>query len=188
MVAKGLDFPNVTLVGVISADTSINMPDFRAAERTFQLLTQVAGRAGRGKDLGEVVIQTFSPEHYSVQMAANQDFRGFYRKEIAYREELRYPPYSRFANLISTAEESPRARQRAHAVAAALKSVVPKEVELIGPAAAPLSKLKTLYRWHVVVRAPVDSPLSAWVRQSLSQLPVSDRIRIAVDIDPLSMA
>ncbi len=187
MVAKGLDFPNVTLVGVISADTSINMPDFRAAERTFQLLTQVAGRAGRGVVPGEVVIQTFSPEHYSLQMATQQDYRGFYNKEIAFREELRYPPFSRFANLVCTAEVSAEARRRAHAVAAALKSVTPKEVELIGPAAAPLSKLKTLYRWHVVLRAPVESLLSDWVREAVSTLPISDRIRIAIDIDPMSM-
>ena len=188
MVAKGLDFPNVTLVGVISADTSINMPDFRAAERTFQLLTQVAGRAGRGMRPGEVAIQTFSPEHYSLQMAKDQDYRGFFRKEIEFRRELRYPPFSRFANIICTDEQSPEAKRKAHAVAAALKSVIPKEADLIGPAPAPLSRLKALYRWHVVIRSPVDSPLSDWIREALSQLPISDRIRTAVDVDPTSMA
>ncbi len=188
MVAKGLDFPNVTLVGVISADTSINMPDFRAAERTFQLLTQVAGRAGRGVDPGEVVIQTFEPDHYSLQMAVKQDYPGFYAREIEFRRELLYPPFSRFANLICTSEESASARQVAHALAAACKATVPPDVELIGPAAAPLSKLKSLYRWHVVLRAPVDSPLSDYVRAAQAKLSVSERFRVTVDIDPLSMA
>jgi primosomal protein N' (replication factor Y) len=188
MVAKGLDFPNVTLVGVISADTSINMPDFRAAERTFQLLTQVAGRAGRGEHPGTVVIQTFSPEHYSVQRAMRQDYPGFYEKEIAFREELFYPPFSRFANLICSDEDSHAANARAHALAAAFKETLPKEVELIGPAPAPLSRLKSLYRRHVVLRAPVDAPLSFLIRTTLARLSSSERMGITVDVDPMNMA
>jgi len=188
MVAKGLDFPNVTLVGVVSADTSINMPDFRAAERTFQLLTQVAGRAGRGEHPGEVVVQTFSPEHYSLQMALSQDYPGFYAREIQFREELGYPPFSRFANIVCVDEESREARRKAQVVAEACRRCAPREVEVIGPAPAPLSRLKGLYRFHVVLRAPVDAPLSEIVRGALATLAAEDRRRTVVDIDPMSMA
>jgi primosomal protein N' (replication factor Y) len=153
MVAKGLDFPNVTLVGVISADTAINMPDFRAAERTFQLLTQVAGRAGRGQHPGEVIIQTFSPDHYAIQAAVHQDYEAFYQQEILFRKELKYPPFSRFANLICADVNERKAESRAHALAAALERVPPKEIEIIGPAPAPLSRLKNQFRFHVALRA-----------------------------------
>lgn len=188
MIAKGLDFPNVTLVGVVSADTSINMPDFRASERTFQLLTQVAGRAGRGEHPGEVVIQTFTPEHFALQRAVHQDYRGFYEKEILNREELRYPPFSRLVNMVCSDEDSNGARGRAQALAGVARKVLPKEVELIGPSPAPLVKLKNIYRWHVVLRAPSDFPISELVRQVLAKLPAPDRRRITVDVDPMGMA
>ncbi len=188
MVAKGLDFPNVTLVGVISADTAINMPDFRAAERTFQLLTQVAGRAGRGKKPGEVIIQTFSPDHYAIQAAMQQDYEAFYRQEILFRKELNYPPFARFANLICADENETKAQARSVALAAALERVTPKEVEIIGPAAAPLARLKNQFRFHVALRAPVDAPLSEIVRAALARLPAADRLGLNIDMDPLSMA
>lgn len=188
MVAKGLDFPNVTLVGVISADTAIHLPDFRAAERAFQLLTQVAGRAGRGEHPGSVVIQTFCPNHYSVQMATRQDYPGFYRQEIAFRRELLYPPFSRFANLISADEDEARARLRATALAEAFRETLPPEVERIGPAPCPLARLKNVYRWHVALRAPLEAPLSDLVREGLARLTSTERMGITVDIDPMGMA
>lgn len=186
MVAKGLDFPNVTLVGVVSADTSINMPDFRAAERTFQLLTQVAGRAGRGATPGNVVVQTFTPEHYAVQAAIAQNYTAFYDQEIRYRRELLYPPFRRFANIVTTGQQSSEARGRADAVAGALRRVMPKDVEVLGPAPAPLSRLKGLYRWHVEVRVPPEVPLSGLLRKALGLL--NDRAGLTVDVDPLNMA
>lgn len=188
MVAKGLDFPNVTLVGVISADTSINMPDFRASERTFQLLTQVAGRAGRGETPGEVIIQTFSPDHYAVQAAVSHDFNAFYTQEIVFRKELKYPPFSRFANLIAVDVEESVAEKRATALAAALERETPKEVEIIGPAPAPISRLKNQFRFHVALRAPVEADLSAMVHAALDRLSPADRFGIHIDMDPLSMA
>jgi primosomal protein N' (replication factor Y) len=188
MVAKGLDFPNVTLVGVISADTSINMPDFRAAERTFQLLTQVAGRAGRGVSPGEVIIQTFSPDHYAIQASVHQDYAAFYRQEILFRKELRYPPFSRFANLICADAVEAKAQDRATGLAAALARVVPVEVEIIGPSAAPLARLKNQYRYHVALRAPVDAPLADMVRAALALLTPLERLSLSIDMDPLSMA
>jgi primosomal protein N' (replication factor Y) len=188
MVAKGLDFPSVTLVGVISADTAINMPDFRAAERTFQLLTQVAGRAGRGANPGEVIVQTFSPDHYAIQAAMHQDYEAFYRQEILFREELRYPPFSRFANLIYADEREPKAQARASALAAALERVAPQDVEIIGPSAAPLVRLKNQFRYHVALRAPTDTPLADLVRAALDRLSPADRLGLSIDMDPLSMA
>ena len=188
MVAKGLDFPNVTLVGIVSADTAINMPDFRAAERTFQLLTQVAGRAGRGVNPGEVFIQTFSPEHYAVQAAIHHDYESFYNQEIVFRQELKYPPFSRFANLICADVMEPKAALRAEILAAALEKIVSKEIEIIGPSAAPLSRLRNQFRYHVALRAPVDAPLSDIIRNALNSLPPADRLAVTVDIDPLGMA
>jgi primosomal protein N' (replication factor Y) len=188
MVAKGLDFPNVTLVGVVSADTAINMPDFRAAERTFQLLTQVAGRAGRGSQLGEVIIQTFSPEHYAIQAAIRHDYQTFYKQEILFRQELRYPPFSRFVNLICGDLDERAAQARANSLADALKQVAPKEVEVIGPSAAPLARLKNQFRFHVALRAPVDAPLADIVRAALARIAPNERAGINIDMDPLSMA
>ena len=188
MVAKGLDFPNVTLVGVVSADTAINMPDFRAGERTFQLLTQVAGRAGRGEKPGEVIIQTFSPDHYAVQAAIHHDYEAFYRQEIAFRKELRYPPFSRFANLLCTDENEARAQAKAAAIAAALECTCGPEVELLGPSPAPIARLKNQFRFHVALRAPVGSNLADPVRAALARVTGEERLSISVDMDPLSMA
>jgi primosomal protein N' (replication factor Y) len=188
MVAKGFDFPNVTLVGVISADTSINMPDFRAAERTFQLLTQVAGRAGRGAAAGEVIVQTFSPDHFAIQAAVRQDYAEFFEQEIAFRRELRYPPFSRLANMVSADESESEAQERAERVAAALAGCLAAGTEVIGPAPAPLARLKSLYRFHVALRAPVAAPIADYIRAALGQLSPADRLRVTVDVDPLNMA
>ncbi len=188
MVAKGLDFPNVTLVGVVSADTAINMPDFRAAERTFQLLTQVAGRAGRGTIPGEVIVQTFSPDHYAVQAAVAQNYESFYRQEIEFRRELKYPPFARFANLICSDVSERIAAARANSLAAAFERTAPKDVEIIGPAPAPLSRLKSQFRFHVALRCPLSVAVAEVVRNAYTRLPLADRMGIAIDIDPLSMA
>ena len=188
MVAKGLDFANVTLVGVVSADTGIHVPDFRASERTFQLLTQVAGRSGRGEEPGAVVVQTFSPEHGSVRWAAAQDYVSFYAEEIAFRRELRYPPFSRLANLVCTAESQASARDRADRLAHALRSEAPADVEIMGPAEAPLARLNAIWRHHVVLRAAPQTALHEVVRRALSALSASERAGILVDIDPLSLA
>ncbi len=188
MVAKGLDFPNVTLVGVISADTSINMPDFRAAERTFQLMTQVAGRSGRGTDPGEVVIQSFCPEHYSLEMVVRQDYRGFYDREIEFRRELAYPPFSRLANLVCSHDSSDSAREATQTLAETLQKVIPSGIQVIGPAPCPLARLKSQYRWHVVLRSPIDEPLSDWIRDSVARLAPGIRRHLTIDIDPTSLA
>lgn len=158
MVAKGLDLPLVTLVGVVSADMGLNLPDFRAGERTFQVLTQVAGRAGRGLLGGKVVLQTYQPEHYAIQSASKHDFYGFYEQEIAFRRELGYPPFRRLARLLFSDESETRARSEAETAAGILRARIAKlqltSIELIGPAPCFFSRVNTLFRWHLLLRGP----------------------------------
>jgi len=195
MVAKGFDFPGVTLVGVVSADTSLNLPDFRAAERTFQLLTQVSGRSGRGEKEGEVVVQTFRPDHYSVSAAAQQDYEAFYRREIAVRQELDYPPFTRLANLVVSAEQEQQARERAEWLAERIRQLIGRpcpqvigagRLDVLGPAPAPIPKLRGKHRWHLVVRAP-RGELQGVLRKALSGAGDWAGASVAVDVDPTSL-
>ena len=153
MVTKGFDFPGVTLVGVVTADVALNMPDFRAGERAFQVLTQVAGRAGRGERPGEVVIQTFNPDHPSIQAASRHDYRGFFEVEIQGREALRYPPFGSLARLVAVHPDEATARSRLESAASMLGPVARDcDVELRGPAPCPLPRLKDRYRWHLLLK------------------------------------
>ncbi|MBL8153179.1 MAG: primosomal protein N' [Anaerolineae bacterium] len=156
MIAKGLDLPRVTLVGVVSADMGLNLPDFRAGERTFQLLTQVAGRAGRGVLGGRVVLQTYQPEHYAVQAAARHDFQRFYAQEIAYRRDLGYPPFRRLARIVFRDASETRARSEAESAAHLLRARLAERqisgMEIIGPAPCFFSRVDGVYRWHVLLR------------------------------------
>lgn len=187
MVAKGLDFPQVTLVGVVSADTSLNLPDFRAAERTFQLLTQVSGRSGRGEKEGEVVVQSFQPDHYSVVAAAQQDYEAFYRREIEARRELQYPPFSELANLVVTADDEAQARGRAEALAKAIRARAGEgDIEVLGPSQAPLSRLRGRWRWHVVVKAR-PGRLQQVLGPALAALGDWAGATLTVDVDPVSL-
>ncbi len=182
MVAKGLDIPSVTLVGIISADTSLNLPDFRAGERTFQLLSQVAGRAGRGTVGGRVVIQTFSPEHYAIQAAARHDYSAFYNEEISYRRQLNNPPFSQLARLVY-AHTNDAVCQRE---VIRMKSVLTEEINaggiggkyIIGLAPAYIHRLRGRYRWQLLLRG---SDLSDF----LAMFPFPQGW--AIDIDPVSM-
>ena len=187
MVAKGFDFPGVTLVGVISADTALNLPDFRAGERTFQLLTQVAGRSGRGEKEGEVVVQTYQPDHYAVLAAAQQDYEVFYRQEIEMRRELDYPPFSQLANLVLISESKLEAESRAAALAQHITASDPTgQVVVLGPAPAPLARLRGRYRWHLLLRAPQDV-LSPTLRTAFSTLSDWPQGSMIVDVDPVSL-
>jgi primosomal protein N' (replication factor Y) (superfamily II helicase) len=160
MVAKGLDLPLVTLVGVVSADEGLNMPDFRAGERSFQLLTQVAGRAGRGLLGGRVILQTYQPDHYAVRTAAKHDFSRFYEQEIAYRRDLGYPPFRRLARIVFRDESEIRARTEAESAATLLRARLKKlgltGIEIIGPAPCFFSRVNKVYRWHLLLRG--DDP------------------------------
>ena len=188
MVAKGLDFPNVTLVGVVSADTALNVPDFRAPERAFQLLTQVSGRAGRGKVPGSVIVQTFTPEHDSIQFASTHDYHGFYQHAIAQREEVGYPPFSHMANVVFTDESEEEAQKRSRHFATVLRAVMGRdEVTLLGPVACPLSRLRGRYRWHLALRAPAKETLLALLKTGIGELTTGERSGLTVDMDPLTM-
>ncbi len=194
MVAKGLDFANVTLVGVINADTALNMPDFRASERAFQLLMQVSGRAGRGAADGEVMVQTFNPEHDSIRLAAAHDYQSFYEIEIANRRELRYPPFASLANIVSSDEQENKAIERAHAIVRAIKDVAgrpgfpaPESVGILGPVACPLERLRNKYRWHLMVRCQSRPQLLSLLKGVLAIMPPADQQGLTLDIDPLSM-
>ncbi len=189
MIAKGLDFPKVTLVGVISADTSLNLPDFRAAERTFQLISQVAGRAGRGLEPGEVIIQTFDPESYAVKCAVNHDYLGFYKQEIEFRRELHYPPFSTLINIVSRDADARAAKTRLDVLLELLRSAPMSErrgVEIIGPQPAVLEKLRGEFRWHLLIRSEDRDVALGLLRRQLDANPELRR-HLAVDVDPISM-
>ncbi len=182
MIAKGLDLPLVTLVGVVSADTNLHLPDFRAAERTFQLMAQVAGRAGRGPAGGRVIVQTYTPEHYAIQRAAQHDYAGFARQELAFRRQMDYPPFTRLARLIVRHADPRRAQREAGHMAAALlphlEAVGADERALVGPAPCFLSRLHDEYRWQIILRVP--DPAAILRSVSLSQ-------DWRVDIDPVGL-
>jgi primosomal protein N' (replication factor Y) (superfamily II helicase) len=188
MVAKGLDYPEVTLVGVVSADTTLHLPDVRSGERTFQLLEQVAGRAGRGERPGRVIIQTYWPEHPAITAVARHDPSLFYTSEDADRTALMFPPHGRMANIIMTSRSLVGVRARSAEVAEALAAVLPERWELLGPVPAPLSRVKERHRWHVLVKAPPGAPVPDIVRRGLESLRRSREVTIAVDIDPLDLA
>lgn len=190
MVAKGLDFENVTLVGVVAADVALNLPDFRAGERTFQLLCQVAGRAGRGHRRGEVYIQTMNPEHPAIAAARQQDFLGFFEAEIADREKAGYPPFFSLARLICAHEHEYEAETRCERVAARLEQAF-AEVnawgELVGPAPAPLSKIRDQFRFHVIVKAPGAGTLHRVMKALDQHLTPELREGLTIDVDPISV-
>jgi primosomal protein N' (replication factor Y) (superfamily II helicase) len=193
MITKGHDFPRITLVGVISADVTLGLPDFRAAERTFQLLTQVAGRAGRGEVPGEVIVQTFAPQHYAIQHAQSHDFHGFYAEEIAYRRRLGYPPAVRLAAIRFDGRDPQAVEQYCQAFVALLRPYVrdAEGVTLLGPAPAALAKLNNRYRWHLLLKGSaarrlhdvIESGLHALKQAAISR----SGVRLIVDVDPVNL-
>jgi primosomal protein N' (replication factor Y) len=196
MIAKGLDFPNVTLVGVINADIALHLPDFRAAERTFQLLSQVAGRAGRGPRGGQVLVQTFNPEHPCISLAAAHDYAAFVNIELAHRKEHRYPPYERLARLIVRSRDREHAGEFADRLALAFQAALgslknpdgsPVAVRLLGPAEAPVFRLKGYYRFHFQLQSASPGALHQLLRAALPTLRPPADVEYTIDIDPLNM-
>ncbi|HYM09602.1 MAG TPA: primosomal protein N' [Bryobacterales bacterium] len=188
MIAKGHDIPNVTLVGVVSADVGLGLPDFRAAERTFQLLTQVAGRAGRGELPGQVLIQTINPEHYAIRFAAAQDYLGFYEKELNFRRLMHYPPFTALANVLVRSPRLEEALKLSGALGEHLKNP-PENVRVLGPAAAAVVKLKTEYRYQFLIKAQSRRTLAALLKGARhfaeeQQWPAT---ALVIDVDPLSL-
>jgi len=189
MLAKGHDFQRVTLVGVISADSSLSLPDFRAAERTFQLLTQVAGRAGRGELPGRVLIQTFYPEHYAIQDAVRQDYPAFYERETQFRRAMAYPPFSSLANVIIRNTDLEKAIRWSRQLSEYFSPHDGRGLRILGPAAAPLAKLKKEHRFQFLLKSPKRSLLAKVLGGAMSYLELKEipETAVLVDMDPLSL-
>jgi primosomal protein N' (replication factor Y) len=187
MIAKGLDFPSVTLVGVVSADTALHLPDFRAAERTFQLVAQVAGRTGRGDKPGRVIVQTYSPDHPAIRFAAHHDFEGFARCELPEREKYGVPPYARIVRLIARGPKEAKVQSYMDELGSALKAEAHASVRVLGPAPAPVLKIRNLYRFHLQLRCPNSKPLQVLAGTVPRRLPAPEDVELAVDVDPISM-
>jgi primosomal protein N' (replication factor Y) len=190
MIAKGHDFPGVTLVGVVNAEASLNMPDFRSAERTFQLLSQVIGRAGRGELPGRVIVQALSPSHYAIQSAIEHDGSSFYRQELEFRREAGYPPFAFLAalSISGTAEKS--VEEQAESVArlfSQLKRELKLRIEILGPAPAPLYRLRGRFRRQILLKASSRNDLRRMIATWQTRRVASTNVREFIDIDPVDM-
>src|SRR5881398_2027418 len=187
MIAKGLHFPNVTLVGIINADLALHLPDFRAGERTFQLLTQVAGRAGRGETAGEVFVQTYTPFSPSIQFARHHDFPGYFQQELEFRERCDFPPFKHAILITVRSAHEGRAKLSAETLKRRLKEALPKEFILGDATPAPLEKLQGQFRFHILMRGEAVMRLSRLVRETLDKLPFPEDVTVTVDVDPYQL-
>jgi len=187
MIAKGLDFPNVTLVGVVSADTALHLPDFRAAERTFQLVAQVAGRTGRGEKAGRVIVQTFSPDHPAIRAAAHHDYHEFVQSELPVREIHGVPPYGRLVRLIARGPVEASVSHYLTDLAGAFRAAAPVSVRVLGPAPAPVLKIRNLYRYHLQLRCPNSRPLQTLTKTIPGVHTPPHGVEVAIDVDPISL-
>ena len=200
MVARGHDYPGITLVGVLLADATINIPDFRWGERTFQLLTQVSGRAGRGRVPGEVIIQTYRPDHYAVLHAAAHDYEGFVQEELRFRRDLAYPPYTRMVRFRIEGESAEKTEKFAGRLALALTNLAACEgegrggkgvPEILGPAPGVFGKLQNRFRWQVVLKEAsvrkLGRVVSAVQRRVEKDLRPPSGVRLGVDVDPMDL-
>lgn len=192
MIAKGLDNPNVTLVGVISADASFNLPDFRASERGFQLLTQVAGRAGRGEFAGKVLFQTYNPDFYALESAKSQNYGEFYTAEIAAREEFDYPPFSQIIRLILSSQNGFRAEKSAQEIAMRLSLMVEKfgiseRIEVLGPTPCVIERINSQYRFQILIKNKMGEKGHQFISSFMNKIIMPKDIRLAIDVDPLDI-
>jgi primosomal protein N' (replication factor Y) len=190
MIAKGHDFPGVTLVGVVSADEALNVPDFRSAERTFQLVTQVLGRAGRGDEPGRVVIQTLAPDHYAIARAVAHDYAGFCAEELQYRKDIGYPPFRHLATIQLSGvavDGVARAAAAVRELAGEIKREGQYRVEILGPSPAPLAKIRGRHRWQILLKAEERGALHLLLKRLRPRIKLPATIRFALDIDPVDM-
>jgi primosomal protein N' (replication factor Y) len=186
MIAKGHDFPRVTLVGVISADVGLGLADFRAAERTFQLLTQVAGRAGRGDRPGEAIVQTLHPEHYSVRLACAQDYPAFFEQELSFRREMQYPPLVAMVNVVVRGPSQAEAMEVAGEVGRRVRREAGDNLLVLGPAPAPMGRLRGEHRVQLFLKGTRRAEMRRALKAAVDAMPQARR-RISIDVDPLSM-
>lgn len=187
MIAKGHDFPGVTLVGVLQADRALWLPDFRSAERAYQLLTQVAGRAGRRSEPGRVIVQTYSPDHPALAFAAKQEFRPFYESEAATREALAYPPFVHLIGLLISGEDQGKASAHAEDLARVLREEAATAARVLGPAPAPMPRLRDRWRFQVLVKSRTRKGMKTALRKALARLPAREGVSLDVDVDPQSL-
>jgi primosomal protein N' (replication factor Y) len=187
MIAKGLDFPNVLLVGVICADSALFLPDWRAAERTFQLLAQVVGRTGRGPRGGRVVVQAFDPRHVAIRLGVSQDYEAFAAQELPLRREADYPPFSRLVRVVVHAADERDARARAELLATLLRAATPEGVSVMGPAPAPIPRIARQFRWHLVLKCLTDDAVAGALAALEGHSGPGGRARVLVDVDPVGM-
>ena len=187
MIAKGLHFPNVTLVGIINADLALHLPDFRAGERTFQLLTQVAGRAGRGETHGEVFVQTYTPFSPSIQFARHHDFTGYFQQELEFRERCDFPPFKHAVLITVRSAHEGRAKLSAETLKRRLSEALPEEFILGDATPAPLEKLQGQFRFHILIRGEAIVRLSRLVRETIDKLPFPEDVNVTVDVDPYQL-
>ncbi len=187
MIAKGLDFPNVTLVGVVDADTALHLPDFRAAERTFQIVTQVAGRTGRGDKPGKVLVQTFSPDVPAIAFAGHHDYLGFVAGELGDREKLGLPPFGRLVRLIARGADPTAVKAYLEALQVALREAASNLIAITAVVPAPVEKIRNLYRFHLRMRCPSPRPLQDLLRAVPPRFPPPSGVELAIDVDPMSM-
>ncbi|MEG0371104.1 MAG: primosomal protein N', partial [Clostridium sp.] len=185
MVSKGMDFENVILVGVISADITLNIPDFRASEKTFQILTQVAGRAGRGEKEGKVIIQTYSPNHFSIECAKNHDYNEFYKKEIENRRTLNYPPFSELIHIVLTSEKESILENTTKLLSVKIKNSI-NNIVVIGPSPCQVFKIKDKYRWHIILKGNLDNK-KALVLDLIQKNVQNKDINYIIDVNPYSL-
>lgn len=192
MIAKGLDNPNVTLVGVISADSTFNLPDFRSAERGFQLLTQVAGRAGRGEDKGRVMFQTYNPDFYALDSAREQDYSKFYYTEIRSRQEFIYPPFTQIIRVILSCDNNDRAEKSVEAIGDRLQELIDKygfseHLEMLGPSNCVIERLNGLYRYQILLKNKLHEKGHKFISQFFKTIKLPRDIRMAIDVDPIDI-
>jgi primosomal protein N' (replication factor Y) len=190
MISKGLDFPDVTLVGVIAADTSLNLPDFRSGERTFQMVAQVAGRSGRAKKAGRVIVQTYNPEHYSIEYAKFHDYRGFFEKELMLRKEMKYPPFSSLANIVISGTVEAEVIKFANEISIQLDESIRglEDVEKLGPTAAAISRIKNRFRWQIVIKSKSEEILRVILSDICERCSEGQsNASISLDLNPQSM-
>ncbi|MBI1884329.1 MAG: primosomal protein N' [Chlamydiae bacterium] len=187
MIAKGLDFPNVTLVGVMSADVAMSLPDFRMGEHTFQLLTQVAGRSGRGDKKGVVLIQTLTPFHPVIRAAMAQDYLQFYKSELVYRKQLVYPPFSRIVSMEFEGKPEPKVIQVAKEMSVLVKKHLPSSTRVFGPHQAPISKIKGKFRWQIILFYPRGQSIHEPLRRVLDDFNQDRLVKVMIDVDPVSL-
>ena len=186
MIAKGLDFPNVTLVGVLNADTALNLPDFRSSERTFQLLTQVAGRAGRAEKAGQVLIQSYNPEHYAIRFAKDQDYEGFYTYEMGIRRQLGYPPYYFTIGITLSHKKEEEVVKRAYEVMNILRSGLSETSNILGPTPKPIARTHNLYHYQILIKYRLENKLGPTLNQvlALTQERENSELRLSIDHEP----